>query len=182
MPLSQSRLWRRSTLAIAAVFLVSAILSWWWLPPAPRFTIGSRANVRLLDVSPDGTLLAVASGRQIELWRLATGERSAVVAITDLDYVRHALFTADSKRLVANCFLLGRTSGVDDQWARIYRVDSEEVEAVLPLKNHFDLASPNLRDSHPEPLSFCLSPDGKRFACLAPQEGSQDIFEERKKG
>lgn len=157
---ARSRLRRlRSALFIGAVFLSWAVFFWWRLPPSPRFTLGGDVRYRLLDVSPDGALLAVvANAQEIQLRRVATGEPCGEFPVQG---VEHALFTADSQRLVANCF------GKEGHVGRIYRVDTRQVEAVLPL------GGSDSTQFFRQPRSFRLSPDAKSIAYVCPKEGRE---------
>jgi hypothetical protein len=56
-----------------AVFVIFLAYFGWRLPPVPRFTLGNESGVRLLNVAPDGTLVAVAATGQIQLRRIADG-------------------------------------------------------------------------------------------------------------
>ena len=85
-------------------------------------------------------------GDQIQFCRIASGKVASVFPVPDQS-IDHALFTADSQRLVANSFSEKSHS------AQIIRVGSEQAEAVLPL-GIFDSAW----ISFSRPLSFVLRP------------------------
>jgi WD40 repeat protein len=109
---------------------------------------GPRSNL-----SPDGSLLAIATDGQVQAWRVATGTKVARWEVTGVS-VERLTFTPDSKRLIANCF-------GEDQYhhsARIYRLGADQVEADLPLAGWFERAL-----HYAGPHSIRLSNDGPNY-------------------
>lgn len=155
-----SRLWPiRLPLVVGVVFLLSLSYFWWRLAPSPRFILGGDVKVRLLDVSPDGKLIAVSEGDQLQVWQVASGLKTATFSLPG-ESVEHAIFTPDSQRLIANCFNARKQ---ERHHAHIFKVNGKSAEAVLPLGTILDHAWAYL-----QPRSFLVSPDSKHLAYLSP--------------
>jgi WD40 repeat protein len=65
-------------------------------------SLDANDELRGLAYSPDGKMLALAVGKQIQLWELATGMVTRVLTGSD-EWVGTVCFSSDGRRVVAGC-------------------------------------------------------------------------------
>jgi WD40 repeat protein len=126
-----------------------------------RFSLPQPASARFPHphaFSPDGRLLATASGRQdesaIQLWDIATGKVVGELAWEDNTQPTHLLFTPDGKRLVVahSPFYFAAQGEPGPNSVRIWDLASQREVLRLPFK-WFDIRR-----------ALALSPDGRTLA------------------